>query len=390
MEEEQATKEEQTVQQEIEDLDNEQEEGEPVVETDEQEKDGDGIKFRKYNEITNFESKNNFMKFVDEGLISPDIEWYMSEKVHGANFSISTTDGVNLVPAKRTSLLKESDSFFNYLVMLELIKPTVKTAYDIIKKTYNDVTLVTFYGELFGGLYPHPQVKAVPKVSHVQKGVYYCPDLKFYVFDIWVKGRSFLDYADFEGVCEGAGFIYAKALKFGRFKELIEFDIENFTTTLPQQFGLPPLAKNIAEGIILKPIKNQYLAKGTRAIVKFKSMNFKEVSGVLKSKQPRQKPQVPEKPGLPPHMVEYEENLKRYVTANRLRNVLSKFGDVSKNDKSQILSLLTKDVLKDFYADFPEFQTHKKDDQKKVTSKLGHMVIKLLNSNWEDIISKVF
>ena len=43
--------------------------------------------------------------------------------------------------------------------------------------------LLYIFGELFGGGYPHPDFPFVPE-ELVQTGIYYCPGLEFYAFDI--------------------------------------------------------------------------------------------------------------------------------------------------------------------------------------------------------------
>jgi len=83
-------------------------------------------------------------------------------------------------------------------------------------------------------------------------------------------------------------------------------------------------------------------------------------------------------------------DLTRYVTENRLRNLISKIGDISSSDKSKLIGLLAKDALKDFEADFEEFKSLPKPEQKKVTAKLSDKVFNLIDQNFEDILKNNF
>lgn len=45
--------------------------------------------------------------------------------------------------------------------------------FELVKKEFPDAYVITIYGELFGGTYPHPDVPRDPNVSiHVQKGIF--------------------------------------------------------------------------------------------------------------------------------------------------------------------------------------------------------------------------
>lgn len=67
-------------------------------------------------------------------------------------------------------------------------------------------------------------------------------------------------------------FFYAKPLFIGTLQEVLKFP-NTFETTLPKLFGHPSNQKNIAEGLVLKPIKNVCLSCGKRLILKNKPEN---------------------------------------------------------------------------------------------------------------------
>lgn len=78
------------------------------------------------------------------------------------------------------------------------------------------MSLITVYGELFGGHYPHDSVSPVSGLKPVQTGIYYSPSLEFFVFDIAIhkqdKAAAFLSYGDMRDLCIQSGFQYVHAL----------------------------------------------------------------------------------------------------------------------------------------------------------------------------------
>merc|ERR1719375_989102 len=105
------------------------------------------------------------------------------------------------------------------------------------------IRAVHIYGELFGGRYPHPQVRPEPW-QPVQCGVWYAPGLHFQAFDVAVDVagvRSFLDFSVAREACEACGLPFAIPLHQGSLSECLEYPIE-FETTIPSRLGLPSIA----------------------------------------------------------------------------------------------------------------------------------------------------
>ncbi len=98
----------------------------------------------------------------------------------------------------------------------------------------------------------HESVEKVKNASKVQKGVAYCPDNRFYAFDIQVNCERFLDVGDCNKLFEGTNMLYAKTLFEGSLEECLAHSNE-FDSTIPSQMGLPTLSPNICEGVIIKP-----------------------------------------------------------------------------------------------------------------------------------------
>ncbi len=124
--------------------------------------------------------------------------WVVTEKVHGANFGI-TTNGVEVQFAKRKELLQPGEDFFGYLSQKSVLEEKAKDIFTKLKKSLLNLHRITIYGELFGGEYPHPDVRAVSDVQAVQTGVYYSPKVEYYAFDIAIQDSDsakqiYLDY----------------------------------------------------------------------------------------------------------------------------------------------------------------------------------------------------
>eukprot|EP01121_Diplochlamys_sp_Union-15-3_P001193 TRINITY_DN11052_c0_g1_i2.p1 TRINITY_DN11052_c0_g1~~TRINITY_DN11052_c0_g1_i2.p1 ORF type:complete len:130 (-),score=24.33 TRINITY_DN11052_c0_g1_i2:30-419(-) len=93
----------------------------------------------------------------------PSTLWVVLEKVHGCNFSF-VCDGVNLSCARRTSLLQEQETFYGWQTVRDKLKDNIFKLFQDIKNyleinSKGTLGFITIFGELFGGIYPHPEVK---------------------------------------------------------------------------------------------------------------------------------------------------------------------------------------------------------------------------------------
>ena len=64
----------------------------------------------------------------------------------------------------------------------------------------------------------------------------------------------------------------------GKYDEAVNYPIR-FESTIPARLGLPSIKGNVAEGVVIKPIKNILVGTGkgpARAILKLKLDEFKE------------------------------------------------------------------------------------------------------------------
>eukprot|EP00742_Colponemidia_sp_Colp-10_P006259 GILJ01006707.1.p1 GENE.GILJ01006707.1~~GILJ01006707.1.p1 ORF type:complete len:402 (+),score=69.45 GILJ01006707.1:62-1207(+) len=306
------------------------------------------IKFKRYSRIENV-TKAAAMQELRS------IEWVMTEKVHGANFSF-ITDGKDVQCASRSNLLTPFSKFFNFQVVLQDHRQRVIDCFAAVQSVIPETKIITIFGEIFGGKYPHPDVAAskVEGVKVVQHGVYYAPHNDFYAFDLNVNYSRFLPFDEATRLFKECGFLHAQALARGPLPSLIQFDVESFETTLPSLLGLPAIEKNLAEGVVLRP------AAYRSGIVKLKRAAFCErikrpVDGLTKKEKQSKHQEQLQMPEELEHLISIA---MEYVNTNRLRSVLSKIGQVGPQDMARVAGLLSQDAILDCRQDHEADMTH--------------------------------
>lgn len=179
------------------------------------------------------------------------LSWVATEKLHGANLCVFF-DGRDVGVAKRRAWLGAGDDFFDYRTAIGALLGRVRPLFEGLASA----SAVWIYGELFGGHYPHAAVPPVAGVEAVQTGVCYCPEVRFAAFDVAVSDatgrRHFLPYAEAEARLVAAGVPVVPRLAVGKLEELAALPA-TFATRVPRMLGLPDLADNFAEGLVIKP-----------------------------------------------------------------------------------------------------------------------------------------
>lgn len=344
--------------------------------------------FERYSEIENAHSRR-IEVLKDVGLFND--EWIATEKVHGANFGIySTEHGKTIQYAKRSGIMPPHEHFFGYHILIPDLARYAKQGRELLTEQLGmSPSTVIINGELFGGKYDHP---SVPKrrqnmmvagrprtITAVQTNAFpqYCPDLHFYAFDIKYRMTEEEEYctmtydqalAIFEKI---SGLLYARAIIRGPLSKVAAFDVENFVTTIPPLVGMGdyPLKGNWAEGLVVKHCRRGepgFDAKGL-TIMKFKCTAFQEIST-----DRRQGPRVDaleevrresikvsgvqlsdmESVIRDPEVRQATHHLLDHVCENRLQSVLSKIGtdpfETQSMTPTELSTLFAKDALKDF------------------------------------------
>jgi Rnl2 family RNA ligase len=336
------------------------------------------IQFKKYNSIENTFDKD-FMEriFIEE---VDKQEFVVQEKVHGAN-ACFVTDGATVSFGKRTGFVEADEKFYDYEELLERYTPKVITLFSLVKETVPEVKTLTVFGEMFGGKYPHPDVKNNNKTMLIQKGVHYCPNHEFYAFDLYVINEEtgyYLTLDEANAFFERGGFFYAKTLFRGTLNECLKFP-NDAPSMISAWLGLPPMDDNICEGVVIRPVKPTYLHNGSRVLLKSKNARFAEKKAVKK-----REPKLFAEPSYSEELNSLLPVIEQYITENRLNNVTSKIGHISvPKDTGKLIGLFSKDVLDDFLKEHSgEYAALEKSEQK--------ILNRHANSLATDLIKKVY
>lgn len=320
------------------------------------------MKFTRYSSIENSYREKFIDKLIEEDKVKG--EWVVTEKMHGSNLSLwaeRSEDGNHIVRvAKRSEFIEEhatSKFFRSDLILAEYRDAMIK-----LLEIHDQANIVSVHGEIFGGVYPHPDVPRNKEVSKVQKGVYYSPDIEFRAFDLKING-SFVDYHCFLANLGLVGIPTVSELFMGTMGRCLEYSNE-FQTNVPGELDLPVIENNICEGVVLKPIMPAFLMDGSRVILKNKNDKFKEVSKSTKIRAPKEE--------IPKEVLELAKIASTYCTENRVCNVVSKIGEVSMRDFGLVMKNSNLDVIEDFMKDHEiTYQVLSKSAQKYIMKHIG-------------------
>ena len=217
-------------------------------------------------------------------------EYVVTEKLHGANFSIILGANGDAAFASRSGVLALNDNFYGFRSqgLDHYLATRARRLHSLCVSDgvcVGEDGIITIYGELCGGHYPHPAVAAVPGLGPVQRGCWYAPQLCFVAFDVRVhckSGTRFMDFAAARTAATDAGFLFTRPLLQGPLSLCLHFPAR-FGTHLPATLGLPALEDdpNWAEGIVVRPAQEPAVwpavcSSGDRRLVKIKIPEFSE------------------------------------------------------------------------------------------------------------------
>ncbi len=299
-----------------------------------------------------------------ESRITEDDKFYVCEKVHGANLSLST-NGIKVYANSRNNMLGEvtetgkNPDFYLCQNLLSSLYSKVINLFNIVKETYVNAEVVILYGELFGGGYKHKLVKSVKNISLIQKGyLQYHPDHQFYAFDIaWSEtaGKSenvswnFINMDESHIIMDKIGVLREKPEFTGKFQECLSFSQKNkeSETIIPGLFNLPKIENNIKEGYVIKPIKTMFIDRN-RLIVKDKSNVFMNRFTNKECEEHEDKKTI----DLTDEQQEISNNLIKELNFDRLESFISKIGPTAVK-KMQPSTIAVK-ILNDAIAENPD------------------------------------
>lgn len=199
--------------------------------------------------------------------------WVATEKIHGAQFVIGT-DGKEVCFGKRKAWLGNDEPFFGWQLLRNSLTESALKVYSLVKKNMP----IYLYGELFGGHYPHEEIKNNSALSAIQTGIWYSPDIHFALFDILViddesNDGVFLSFNEAERIAQQSNLFMVPKLGSGSFNKMAELPVRYESKVAPI-LNMPALSNNYAEGFVLKP--NVQISVNKRPIIKIKIPEFKE------------------------------------------------------------------------------------------------------------------
>ena len=254
------------------------------------------------------------------------LRWVATEKIHGAHLCVRVfDDGIDV--AKRKAVLEEDDDFFGYRRSIGAQLGRFRRLYDAVRSERPCAALLV-YGEIFGGHYPHPDVREVDHVQEIQSGVYYTPSVEFMAFDIAIAtAPGQLEFLPFSGALDhltGAGIAGVPVCHVGTLDEVLALPV-TFPTRVPECFGLPPLADNLAEGLVIRPYEESVhalLENGKATILKRKHPAFAETSYHEAQRWPGRSRAAAERDALG----RADDLTTAMLTENRIDSAISKIG----------------------------------------------------------------
>ena len=303
--------------------------------------------------------------------------WTVNEKVHGSNFSVwhdMESDEVKF--AKRSGFLGDGN-FFNSHSIQPRLEKQIRKIREVVPSAVKQVAI---FGELCGGNYPHPDVENQSAYKAVQKEVWYSPNLEYMPFDLAFDG-VYVNVHTANHNFTHAGMNYLKPLFEGTFEECLEFK-NKFQSTVPEYFGLPLIEDNTCEGIVIKPVEPAFFGDDMgRVILKSKNAKFSEKGDKMKA--PKEAIILEGKPK------EVVEELFSLVTENRLKNVISKIGEVTRKDFGKLQGGMVQDIFEEYLKDNSLDDLEQKV-RKTINKMLGTQVSLLIRPNFANIIDGEF
>ena len=271
--------------------------------------------FTRYKKIFNHDSK-----YIDG--LDKDHLVLVSEKIHGANFSIIYNKDTDEVKFASRSKIISGDNFYNVNSIKDELEMRMR---DFVSDNlqYIDYKIVTVFGELYG--------------NRVQYNPIYVPfkllTPSFVAFDLYFDGEKKYTMNDFYDVLS----TYFPVLKnkLMKLSEALELNVD-IESSFALDNKVEDVSDNTMEGIVIQPLKSTYFyADGESFLIKKKSKKWSEKRKSLGLTSE-------EKKEIPKTIIEAVEKFSKYVTKNRLENVASKKTYLKKDFEN---------LLYDFHAD---------------------------------------
>jgi len=320
------------------------------------------MSFKKYSSIFNcFHDNEN--KALNELVLRnckdfSTIKFQVTEKLHGANFSIIAENG-EIKFAQRTGIIKDSQKFHDFRKMV--IKPEYSFLFKELLALSKERGKVQLYTEFFGG--------------NIQKGVWYGEKKKFLWYAVRVND-VFISTNEADIMLEKIKEFKVPVIGFETFdvknetiNEFVERINCKFTSTLtPKDYE----KQNICEGIVIIPYDIVPMFGNNYFAIKKKNKEFAD----RKSEQRR----IFVQKDIPENVQEIIDIFCTYINEVRTNDLMSKMGELeSIKDVSKYAKAYFSDAMNDFLIEYEDkFNLLRKAFQKDVTKAVSRVIFKEL------------
>lgn len=274
------------------------------------------MEFKKYKSIS---KTYDAIKIRHYKQLFPDGFWYITEKIHGTNFSF-ISDGVTVQYAQRSGILTETDSLFNYQANVHKLNDKILALAQEIGEP------IQVYCEYYG--------KGIVGKGNID---YRSDDERdFIAYDILLLNQDkFISFPDNFNLLDKFEIPRVMAMYQGTLDECLTYSPE-FNSFLNENTH--------AEGIVIKPIHDLRDNQNERLILKNVSTKFAETK-LSKSELKH----VNEKKEEMSNRNITEEATNKRLTDVRVGKVAAKFGisNTEKNKFGILITELTNDIIEE-------------------------------------------
>lgn len=316
--------------------------------------------YHKYPHIENHYLSAFIEKIYNNVANADEIDWEVTEKIHGTNVQIAT-DGVEIRVGKRTSPITEDENFYNALNVMKFMRKPIALLWEALKSTHSNMVQLILYGELFGGCYPHPDVPAVIGESKIQQGIWYSPVKSWMCFDMAVEYADgtfeFIAPSMKRSLCAEYNIPHVPVIGIVRgLKEALTW-CNAQPSRVYSRFNLPPIEGNSMEGIVMKPEYHDIEMGFDRCIVKSKNPDFEDKKHGNKIVVPKE---------IPQNVQEALDKVAPYCTKARVEGAISKIGECTHKDIGRVIAAASKDVIEEIQKELNVYDMLDKAEQRTI------------------------
>lgn len=325
--------------------------------------------FKKWSGIENSYNSKFIEKYIDKFPALLKEKFVVTEKIDGSCMSIIFTPDGNFQFAKRNGLIEGKDNFYNYKKIMVRDFSIDELDGKEFKNATQEKILMGKFIRVVMPYYCAKHNKTIQLIGElygkgVQKRIYYGEEVHIKFFGIYehingeVKNYTQEEVIDFFGHMFSFYGLYMLNLmppilaKKISLKEALDFNIDFQSKLTPDGYD----KDNFAEGIVIRPMSDNYEWGCENFIIKIKNEKFED-------RPPKKQKQAKV---LPDEVKTLIEEATLYVNRNRTLDLYSKHGKFDEMKKfGEYIKLYIEDVLEDFHKEYPlEMDKLSKDERK--------------------------